>query len=202
MAEELQSLLEKINEEGVKKADKAKDEIIAKAKKEAADIVAKAKSKSEDIIKKSEEDAKSNETRAANSIRQASRDILLSMKEELNNRLESVIKKCVGESMTPEFMGKIILEMEKSFLSKGIDADNGMEILLSKKDLDSMQTLFQGSLGKDFKTTPEISLGHDFTAGVKVGFKGNDLFFDFSDDALSEIICAYVGPRLANIING
>ena len=202
MAEELQSLLEKINEEGVKQADKAKDEIIAKAKKEAADIVAKAKSKSEDIIKKSEEDAKSNETRAANSIRQASRDILLSMKEELNNRLESVIKKCVGDAMTPEFMGKIILEMEKSFLSKGVDTDNGMEILLSKKDLDSMQALFQGSLGKDFKETPDISLGHDFTAGVKVGFKGNDLFFDFSDDALSEMICAYVGPRLANIING
>jgi len=202
MAEELQSLLEKINEEGVKQADKAKDEIIAKAKKEAADIVAKAKSKSEDIIKKSEEDAKSNETRAANSIRQASRDILLSMKEELNNRLESVIKKCVGDAMTPEFMGKIILEMEKSFLSKGVDTDNGMEILLSKKDLDSMQALFQGSLGKDFKKTPDISLGHDFTAGVKVGFKGNDLFFDFSDDALSEMICAYVGPRLANIING
>jgi hypothetical protein len=65
-----------------------------------------------------------------------------------------------------------------------------------------MEKAFKGSLLKELKKTPEISLGHDFTSGLKIGFKGDDLFFDFSDDAVAEIICAYTGPRLAAVING
>ena len=102
--------------------------------------------------------------------------------------------------MTPELMGKLILEMEKSFLEGKKGESGGVEILLSKKDLSQMTELLKGSLGKNLKEYPDISLGHDFTAGLKIGLKGSDLFFDFSDDALAEMICTYVGPRLAKII--
>ena len=201
MAEELQSLLEKINEEGVKKAEEEKDKIIAAAKKKAEKIIADAKNKAEIIAKQSDADAKRNEERAADTIRQASRDIVLALNDELQNRLKSVVKECVGEAMTPEVMGTIVLEMEKSFLSGKSTEDAGIDILLSKKDLDNMVKLLKGSCGKNLKSNPDISLGKDFTAGLKIGFKGNDLFFDFSDDALAEMICTYVGPRLAEIIN-
>lgn len=199
MAEELQSLLEKINEEGVKKADAAREEIIATAKKKAEQIIADAKKKAQDLQKNAEADAKRNEERAADTIRQVARDIILALKDELQNRLKTVAKECIGEAMTPELMGKLILEMEKSFLDgkKG----EGVEVLLGKKDLASMTKLLKGALGKNLKADPEVSLGRDFTAGLKIGLKGNDLFFDFSDDALAEMICMYVGPRLAAILN-
>lgn len=200
MSEELQSLLEKINEEGVKKAETAKDEIIAAAKKKADNIVAEAKKKAEDIKKKSEAAAKRNEERAADTIRQAARDIILALQDELQNRLKAVAKECIGDSMTPDLMGKLILEMEKSFIAGKKGDSEGVEVLLSKKDLEEMTKLLKGSLGKNLKEDPDISLGHDFTAGLKIGVKGSDLFFDFSDDALSEMICVYVGARLAEII--
>jgi V/A-type H+/Na+-transporting ATPase subunit E len=201
MAEELQSLLEKINEEGVKKAELEKEKIIADAKKKAEGIIADAKKKAEEVAQKSELDAKRNEERAADTIRQASRDIILALRDELQNRLKAVVKECVGDSMTPEMMGAMVMEMEKSFLAGKSGEDAGIEVLLSKKDLDSMNELFKGSFGKNLKSDPDISLGHDFSAGLKIGFKGNDLFFDFSDDALAEMICAYIGPRLTAIIN-
>lgn len=200
MAEELQSLLEKINEEGVKKADAQKEKIIADAKKKAEKIVSDAKKKAEDLKKKSEVDAARNEERAANTIRQASRDILLALKDELQKRLQAVAKECVGEAMTADLMGKLILEMEKSFIQGKSVEGTGVEVLLNKKDLETMTKLLQGSLGKNLKGAPDISLGHDFSAGLKIGVKGNDLFFDFSDDALADIICAYVGPRLSAIL--
>ena len=201
MAEELQSLLEKINDEGVKKGEEEKDKIIAAAKKKAEKIINDAKKKAEDVEKKSESDAKRNEERAADTIRQASRDIVLALNDELQNRLKTVVKECVGEAMTPEMMGTLIMEMEKSFLAGKTGADAGLNVLLSKKDLEGMVKFIKGSLGKNLKADPDISLGHDFSAGLKIGFKGNDLFFDFSDEALAEMICAYVGPRLAEIIN-
>lgn len=202
MAEELQSLLKKINEEGVKKADAEKNKIIADAKKTAETIIADAKKKAEDILKKSEADAKRNEERAASTIRQASRDIVLALKDELQERLRTVVKECIGDAMTPEIMGKLVLEMAQSFLAGKSGNDAGVDVLLSKKDLESMEKLLKGSLGKNLKSEPNVSIGHDFAAGLKIGFKGNDLFFDFSDEALAEMICVYIGPRLAAIING
>ena len=200
MAEQLQSLLEKINEEGVKKAEKEKDRIIAEAKKKAEKIISDAKKQADEAVKQSETEAKRNEERAAATIRQASRDIVLSLGNELQNRLKAVVRECVGEAMTPEMMGKLVLEMAGSFLSGKTAPNAGVEILLAKKDLDSMEKLLKGSFGKNLKADPDISLGHDFTAGLKIGFKGNDLFFDFSDESLAEMICAYVGPRLAAVI--
>ena len=202
MPEELQNLLEKIQEEGVKKADSAKDQIISDAKAEADKIVADAKKRAEDIVKKSEEDAARNEERAANTIRQASRDIVIALNSELQERLKNVVKACVGEAMTPEMMGKLILEMQKIYTDKYSDSEPGIDLLLNQKDLESMEKYIKASLLKDLKADPEISIGHDFTAGLKIGFKGDDLFFDFSDDALAEMICTYVGPRLAAIIKG
>jgi len=201
MAEELQNLLEKIQEEGVKKADSEKSKIISEAKAEAEKIIADAKKKSEDIVKKSEEDAKRNEERAANTIQQASRDIVIALNAELQDRLKNVVKECIGEAMTPEMMGKLILEMQKNYIEKTGVAEPSIEILLNEKDCDSMEKFIKASLLANLKSNPDISIGHDFTSGLKIGFKGNDLFFDFSDDALAEMICAYVGPRLAAIIS-
>ena len=200
MPEELQSLLEKIQEDGVQKADSEKKKILEEAKAEAEKIISDAKKKAEDIVKKSEQDAKRNEERAANTIKQAARDIVIALNSELQERLKAVVKECVGEAMTPELMGKLILEMQKNYMASAGDEGKGIDILLNKKDVEDMENHIKSSLLKNLKSAPEISIGHDFTAGLKIGFKGNDLFFDFSDDAIAEIICAYVGPRLAAVI--
>jgi len=201
MPEELQSLLEKIQEEGVKKADSEKEKILADAKEEAEKIISDAKKKAEEIVKKSEKESERNEERAADTIRQAARDVLLALNSELQERLKNVVKECIGEAMTPELMGKLILEMQKNYVSENKNSEPGIDIILNEKDLEKMEKLFKGSLVNNLKCNPDISIGHDFSSGLKIGFKGNDLFFDFSDGALSEIICAYVGPRLASVIN-
>ena len=55
MAEELQSLLEKINEEGIKKAEEAKNKIICDAKAEAEKIISDATAKAHDILKSAQD---------------------------------------------------------------------------------------------------------------------------------------------------
>jgi hypothetical protein len=36
---------------------------------------------------------------------------------------------------------------------------------------------------------------------LKIGFKGSDVFFDFSDDAISDLICQFIGPKLTAMLN-
>jgi V/A-type H+-transporting ATPase subunit E len=201
MAEELQSLLEKINEEGIKKAEEAKNKIIGDAKAEAEKIISDATAKADDILKNAQDSSETAKARGEAAVRQAVRDITIALQQELVNRLRSVVKESTAEAMTPDLMGKIILEMAKNYSSKTSGADASIEIVLAQKDRDSMEQLLKSSLVASLRKNPVITLGQNFASGLKISFKGSDVFFDFSDEAISEIICAYVGPRLAAVIN-
>lgn len=192
-------MLDKIQEEGVGKAEAEKEKIIAEAKGEAEKIVAEAKAKAEEMLKKTEEKAKRDVERAENSIRQAARDISLALDAELRDRLKVVAKECVAESMSPELMGQMILRMQDAYLAKSAESPT-LELIVSEKDLAEIEKLVKGAFLKSLKEKPELSVGHDVTAGIKIGFKGDDMFFDFSDDVIAELICAYVGPKLAAVM--
>lgn len=200
MAEELQSLLERIHEKGVKKAEDEKNKIIAEAKAEAKKIIDSAKDKAETLGRKAEEEAALTESRAKEAIRQAARDIVISLKTELLERLKNTVKNCIGEAMTPELMKQILLKMVEDYIRKNPSSEAGLEVILFNNDLKNMEKLFKGSLVEELKVKPELSLGHDSGAGLKIGFKENNIFFDFSDDAISDLICSYIGPKLAAII--
>ncbi|MBN2643538.1 MAG: hypothetical protein JXR78_17940 [Victivallales bacterium] len=193
MAQELQGLLERIQEEGVKKADGEKERIISEAKAEAAKILNNAKTEAANITKKAEDDATALEARAKAAIQQASRDIILTLKDDLKKRLEKIIKTSLAETMTADFMGKIILAMVK-------DQKPSLELCVSAQDADKMAQLCQSGIAADLKKNPEISIGNDFSAGLKIGFEGDDVFFDFTDDALADLICSFIGPRLAALL--
>ncbi len=198
MSEELQGLLNRIQEEGVKEADTKKDEILSSAKTEAETIINDANAKAAEIIKNAESEAQKSEGRAKAAIQQASRDIVLSLRQDLETRLQKVVSTCIGDAMTPELMGEILLKMVDAYGKNTADA--GIEVILNQADYDKMTALFNGALANNLKSNPDISIGHDFKAGLKIGFKGDDIFFDFSDDAVADIICNFVGPKLAKTL--
>ena len=73
MSEDLQSLLEKINREGVEKARAEADKIIADAKAKAADIVKTANADAAKAKADAEKAAEDYAARAAETVRQADR---------------------------------------------------------------------------------------------------------------------------------
>lgn len=197
MSEELQGLLKRIQEEGISKADQEKNEIIAAAKSEADMIINDAKLKAEEIIRKANDDGQNTMQRGKEALEQASRDILIQLKNEMITRMEKVVKTNLKDVMTPEFMGKIISDMVVKYLKDDSDGELELEIMVSAEERKKMQQMLQSSVGKSFKHEPKVFGAHDIESGLKVSFNNNDVFFDFSDEALAEIICDYAGPRFA-----
>lgn len=200
MAEKLQGLLEKIKTEGIEKAEAEKQKIIDDAKKEAQKIIDKANSEAESARKKAEEDSENLKKRAETAVQQASRDIMLKLKGEIQKRLENLVRDVSTESMTPEFMGDVIKEMAKAFSKDDSASDLTLELLVSEKDREKLLKLLRGSLVKAFKETPEVFSDSEIGGGLKIGFKGSDVFFDFTDDAVTDLVCAYVSPQLAALL--
>ncbi|HJO94283.1 MAG TPA: hypothetical protein QF753_12855 [Victivallales bacterium] len=201
MPQELQGLLDRIHKEGIEKTESEKLDILKKAKEEAKAIVKNAKSEAKVLLKNAKEEAKKNEKKSRSTILQASRDIIISLETELRERLNICANNLVKEALTSKLMGDIIEKMATSY-SKDHDKDFTMELMFSAKDLEEMTKLLRTNLFKNLKEKPEILKGHDFTTGVKIGFKGQNVFFDFSDNTITDIIAEYVGPRLTSILHG
>ena len=92
MSEDLQSLLEKINREGVEKARTEADKIIADAKAKAADIVKTANAEAAKAKADAEKAAADYASRAAETVRQAERDTILKIESSVTALLEKAPK--------------------------------------------------------------------------------------------------------------
>lgn len=198
MAEDIQGLLEKIHTDGIQKAETEKAAIIASAREEAARIIAAAKAEAETYTNKAKQEAEASEKKAAEVIRQAARDTVIALKADLLAKLNNVAHACIADAMTPEMMEQLILEMAKTYA-----ADTGsVELLLPQKEQDKAATYLKAKLLEKLKAQPVINLTNDFNSGLQISFRDSDVYFDFSDDALAEIICRFVGPKLAAVIKG
>ena len=96
MAEDLQQLLDRINRDYLSKAEAEKDSLIAAAKAEAAGILADAKAEAEKIREQAQKDADQFAARGEAAARQAARDIVLSLKNDLKKLLENAVGKAAS----------------------------------------------------------------------------------------------------------
>ena len=201
MAEDVQGLLDKIHNDGIAKAQQEKEAIIADAKKEAAQIVAEAKAQAEVLKKAARTEAQTGQDKANAAIRQAARDAVIALKADLLAKLNAVVHSCIGDAMTPEVMKQIILTMAQSY-AKDANAGESLEVLISKQEQEQTQAFLKEQLLKELKASPVIELTTDFNSGLQISFRDSDVYFDFSDDALAEVICRFVGPKLTAVIKG
>lgn len=199
MAEDLQSLLAKIQEQGLDKANAERAAIIKKAEQEAAEITAKAKAAADAMRRAAGEECASLTKRAESAVKQAARDIVLKLNVELKERLNAILQENTANAMTPELMGRIINEMAAAYIKDG-KQEAKLEVLVSPKSLEEMNAALKGSLKDSFVKQPTLFADMELGGGLKVSVSGNDVFYDFSDDAITDIVAAYIGPRLAAIV--
>ena len=199
MAEELQGLLNRIQEEGLKKADEQKEKIIAEAKAEAAKIVKQAEAEAAQLKKSAEAEAESSMERAKAAVQQAARDIVIGLKSSLEARIKRLVSEAGSAALTPEFMGKVILEMV-ACQKDSASANAGLDVMVSAQNLLDMEALVRGSLADSLKRDVEVVPGNDLAAGLKVSFDGSDVYMDCSEEAITDLIVSYVGPRMAELL--
>ncbi len=198
MAEELQSLLEKIHRDGIEKAAAEREEMLAAAKQEAESMIAAAKEEAAKIRSAAENDALASQKRAESAIRQAFRDILLELKGELKNRLEAITRKRLDEALSAEFMANLVTEVAKSVLSN--NADSSLEVMVSPAKCEELVKLLTAGIGADMVERVSVFPNSAAGRGLKISVNGDQVFFDLSDAALTGMICEYAGSRVSAVI--
>lgn len=198
MAEELQNLLEKIQRNGIEKAAAERDEILKQAKAEAEALLAGAKAEADRMRSDAQRDADALKKRAESAIRQAARDILLDLNVELKKRVEAITRTRLDEALSADFMAEIVSGIAQSVLANNAESD--LAVMVSPAKCDELVKKLTAAVGADLVEKVTIFPNSAAGRGLKISVNGDQVFFDFSDAALTEMVCAYAGSRVAAVI--
>ncbi len=198
MAENIKDLIEKIQEEGVKTAEAKAREIEENAKKETLALIEKARAEADEIIAHAREDIAQREKSSREMLRQAGRDLLLSLKKEINALLDKIIISEIKQAMSADELMKIIAELIRRY-SSGEKAD--IVVSLRKEDLAKMEQGFLARLKEETKKPITLVSSEEISGGFIISYDAGKSRFDFSEKALAEYIGAQLKPRLNEMLN-
>lgn len=133
MSEDLQSLLEKINREGVEKADAEAAKIIADAKAKAAAIVKEANESAAAAKASAEKAAADYAERAKETVSQAARDTVLKVKDSVTALLERLLLKDVEKALADGDTAAKLVSEAVSGLVGGAEISAGAKLAAALK---------------------------------------------------------------------
>ena len=188
--ENLDALLDKIRSEGVETAKREAAEIVAKAKDEAAGIVTKAKDAAAAETARAKADAERFAAGAEATIRQAARDVLLKLGQDVSALLERTLGGAVDETLAKDdVVGKLAEEAVATYLKTGeatvVCAPGLAEALKAR-------------LAK--RGTVTVVTDAQMGTGFKVRLDGGRVEHDFSGEAVREALAALLRPQLAKLL--
>lgn len=198
MAEELQSLLDKINAEGINKAKAEADKIIADAESKAKAIIEAARNEAAALTTAAGKEAENFKQRAIAAAGQAARDITLQLRSELQLRMEKACGDAAAAALTPEFMAQLIRELAAKFAES---PDAQLTVRCALRDTEALTAALKAALADSFSKEPKLIPTAAVTKGFEVDFKDGKCFFDFSADAIADLLKEYVGEQIAVIFN-
>ena len=198
MAEELQHLIERIRKEGVESGEKAADSLVAEAKKKAAAIVADAQKQAKDLVAKAETDSAAFAERGQATLRQAARDLLISVGGAIGKVVGGIVEAKVGAALTPDLMAQMLLKLAEAYAKDG--GAGGMVAMLGEADAAAVKAAFAKEYQNKLAAGIQIESDREIFQGFRAGAKDGQVFHDFTKEAIAESLANFLRPELAQIV--
>jgi len=190
---ELQSLIDKIQAEGIDKAKAEAATIIAEAQARARAIRAEAEAEAASMRQKGEADAALFRERAEHAVRQAARDVLLGVEKDINETLGRLFLATVSEALTPALLQELIVSVVGKY-------DEGAVVSLSPAQAEALRLTLLAALQKNAADGVRIAPDADVRAGFRVALAGGRIEHDFTASAIASALMRLLRPALAALI--
>ncbi|HRT06065.1 MAG TPA: ATPase [Kiritimatiellia bacterium] len=198
MAEELQHLIERIRKEGVESGEKAAESLVAEAKQKAAKIVADAQKQAKDMVAKAEADSAAFAERGRATLRQAARDLLISVGGAIGKVVGGIVEAKVGAALTPDLMAQMLLKLAEAYARDG--GAGGIVAMLGEADAAAVKAAFAKEYQNKLAAGIQIESDREIFQGFRAGAKDGQVFHDFTKEAIAESLANFLRPELAQIV--
>jgi V/A-type H+-transporting ATPase subunit E len=194
---QLQELIDKIKRDGIESASEEALRLKTQAEGEAKHIIDAARRDAADIIAKGKADAERAEKAGIAALEQASRNLVLVFKKEIETLLDKIIALKTGALYNDEVLKEVLPELIKNWASKGSDS---LDVLLAEQDRKALEGYFNAKLASELNKGLELKTDRNLSAGFRIAEKDGSAYYDFSAESVAELLSAYLNPRLAEIL--
>ncbi|MDR2792298.1 MAG: V-type ATP synthase subunit E [Treponema sp.] len=193
---QLQDLIDRIKKDGIASASDEAAKLQSQAEAEANRTVETAKKEASAIIAKAKADAERTERAGNAALEQASRNLALAFKGEIQNLLDAIVKQEVTESYKADTLKTVLPDILKTWAANGSD---DLAVLVSEKDLKNVKGFFDEKLADTLKKGIELKSDRNLSAGFRIAEKDGSAYYDFSAESAAELFGAYLNSHLAEI---
>lgn len=199
METSIKGIIEKIKKEGVERAGEEEAKILLAAKEQSAQLLKNAEKQKADILRKAESDAEKLKANAETALRQAARDVVLGLRGEIVSLFDSIVKREVGEALDADTMKKMMVLLAEKFTAEGTGE---IEAILNEKNTKEMGKIFAADFKKELVSGISLSSSKEVAEGFRIGEKDSGVYYDFTDEAISEELSSYLNKGLLEILSG
>jgi V/A-type H+-transporting ATPase subunit E len=194
---QLQELIDKIKKDGIESASEEAEKIQSQARSEAEGIINAAKKEAENLISRAKSDAERTEKAGIAAVEQASRNLVLAFKGEIQTLLDRLVQNETSAAYGPEVLKTAIPEIIKVWAAKGSDS---LQLILSEENLKILESFFKDKLKGALKGGVELKSDRNLGGGFRIAERDGRSYYDFSAEAVAELLSAYLNPQLAEIL--
>jgi len=194
---QVQELIDKIKRDGVDTATEQAGRIRADAEAEARRIVEAAQREAADIINRGKQDSERSEKAGIAALEQASRNLILVFRDEVQSLLNRIVGRHVSAQYNDDVLKNVLPDLLKKWAEKGSD---NLALVLPEGELSRLEGFLNEKLADEFKKGVELKSDRKLTSGFRISNKEGSVSYDFSAEAVASLLCAYLNPKLAEII--
>lgn len=199
MAEDLQNLIDRIQQDGLAKADAEAKRIIAAAQQQAATLLKEAEAGAREIVARAERDGQTFVERGNKALEQAARDVILSVHQAVSDTLNGLVSQTVGEALTLDVIKQMMVKVVESYCGKQGDCAE-VDLLVNPADQKQIVDFFMQQYRAAIDKGVEIHADSGIVSGFRVSIEGTQVHHDFTQKEIAATLCKLLRPRLAEIV--
>ena len=194
MTQDLQQLLEKIQRDGVDKAQAEADALLSDARAQAASLLDAAQAEAVKIKAEARQEAEAFEHRAEETMRQAARDTVMKVEKAVTHLLQRLLLENVnaGFDANPELVADLAAEAVRAHLG----AKGGVEVAAAAKLADVLRATLAAEAAKGITVVTDETAG----TGFRLRLANGRVEHAFTGPAVAETLAKQLRPRLAALM--
>jgi len=194
---QVQELIDKIKKDGIRSATEEANRIKVEAQTEANRVLDSAKKEANDILSNAKSEAQRTESAGKAALEQASRNLLLGFKDEVQALLNRIVGESVKANYNDDVLKQILPDLIKSWAEKGSD---NLAVVLGEGELSRLQGFFNERLAGELSKGVELKSNRKLTSGFRISNKDGSAYYDFSAEAVAELFSTYLNQKLADLL--
>ncbi len=195
---QLKELIDTIHRDGVDKVRQESEALLRQAKAQADEIVAAARAQADALLAAARREQEQLEHSGGESLKQASRDLLLGVRKQLEVLFSALLKEKTREALNDR---EITLAIAAMITNWKPEYQDKIEILLPREQFDSLAGALRQALAGKIAAGVEIKAAAELAHGFRVAEKDGHAYYDFSAESIAESLSLFLNPAMAKIVS-